>query len=178
MHLRATVAPTDLGFEDCVGEHSPMKTRCVLLVGALGLASVLDQPAVLAECITLRVDEHGIAHEVESYDPPPITVSGTLCGTLRMERIAVVTGFPMNLFDEHDVLVGTALADEKGAFGFSRLVPGRYRLEPPAGFAQSHQVIDITNVGNNACDHPLFVKATVAGECARTVVTTVRPPGF
>jgi hypothetical protein len=41
-----------------------------------------------------------------------------------------------------------------------------------------HQVIDITNVGDNECDHPLFGQVSVERECAHTIVTISRPPAF
>ena len=89
-----------------------------------------------------------------------------------------MSGLPLNLFDEHDVLVATAVADPTGSFKFSRLASGRYRLEPEAGFFPSKQAIDFTAAGNNTCNQP-YVAVSVPAECAPlSRVTTTRPPGF
>ena len=90
-----------------------------------------------------------------------------------------MSGLPLNLFDEHDVLVATAVADPTGSFKLSRLASARYRLEPEAGFFPRKQVIDFTAAGNNTCDQPLYVAVSVPAECAPlSRVTTTRPRGF
>jgi len=167
-----------------VDEDSHMTMRRVLFTGVVAWCSFLAQPNIMAECLTLRADEHGTLRVVEDtrFDAPaPIAVSGALCGTARIDRAEarLVSGLPLNLFDEHDVLVATTVVDATGSFKFSPVASGRYRLEPPVGFFPSKQAIEVTAVANNTCDHPLYVSVSFPSECAPlTRVTTTRPPGF
>jgi prealbumin domain-containing protein len=112
--------------------------------------------------------------------PPPkppriIRVSGAFCGTA-FDASGRFGNAELRLKDQSgSVDVAKAATDSQGNFRFVNLPIGTYRVYEP-GFTPSEELLEITGADQHDCQHPLFVKMTVDGECAPSSHIGTVPP--
>jgi len=103
-----------------------------------------------------------VTAQPRSQTPSNFRISGAFCGS-GYAGASLQFAWPLMMGDEislmrvqDDTLIATTAADASGAFKFSNVPPGIYRVGA-TGFVATAETVEITSANQRDCKRPLFV---------------------
>jgi hypothetical protein len=109
--------------------------------------------------------------------PPPLKLSGPLCGRVMDASGATVPDVELRMLDKGESVVAQARADSRGDFRFPPVAKGKYRVTTTAvGFLSYIGEIEITSGKREDCKRPVSVYLAVSS-CSGGI-NKDKPPHF
>jgi hypothetical protein len=104
---------------------------------------IYSTATLFAECIAVRI-------------PPPVRVSGLICGQTFDVTGGPVSGTELYIENGQGLVIGAAQIDAAGKFSFKQLPRGRYKIGSHSGTI-SFGAIEVSDDRKPACRQPMVV---------------------